>query len=634
MVENKSDSWVFRALVTETLPYEVPVIFSNDKFYRLSSKIIDDPDLAGAIGKLHRKLGRYTIPYQYRIKKDSARTTELSIAHPLWQQEVCRFYAQHEGSLLSYCGKSKFSLRHPIALAALYVEGKNLREKMTSKTGVVESISSDTELNPAHFVSYFTYGRFNLLGRFYSSKEFLRLEKRFRFVRTLDISKCFYHIYTHSIAWQVKDKDFAKNNTEAYSFENSFDKLMQMANYNETNGIVVGPEISRIFAEIILQGVDLNIQRQLERQGLVEGRDYSIRRYVDDFSIFANSEEVLGEIQSVVVARLADVKLYLNDKKIGTYERPFITPLTLARSELGECLQELEGVLAKDGSFEKNELRRLKVLLGSIRSIVARHNIELGSVSGWVMSSLRRLLDRGHYSYLYDGALSNADKWLRFVQALLEVVFHVCSLDLRVRTTYNMCQIIYSAQKVKGRIPGGHFEQLQHIIENELVSLVSQYDFDGVVGDPVEILNVIIAGAHFIGADFVSNSVVSKALLKLSEKPLTYFVYISLNFCYLTDVDRFCAQIDNLNERVRFMLSDAADVFKYSERYLILCDYLSSPAVSNKDKRAVFDMLFGGTISKSTMDSLGRYVGFVDWDGFQVNHTLRRKELRPVYAVS
>ena len=46
-----------------------------------------------------------------------------------------------------------------------------------------------------------------------------------------DVSKCFYNIYTHSVTWAVKDKESAKRNSGESSFENRFDKVMQLANY-------------------------------------------------------------------------------------------------------------------------------------------------------------------------------------------------------------------------------------------------------------------------------------------------------------------------------------------------------------------------------------------------------------------
>ena len=43
------------------------------------------------------------------------------------------------------------------------------------------------------------------------------------------------------------------------SFENKIDSLMRHTNFGETNGIIVGAEFSRIFAEIILQQIDIDL---------------------------------------------------------------------------------------------------------------------------------------------------------------------------------------------------------------------------------------------------------------------------------------------------------------------------------------------------------------------------------------
>src|SRR5690606_23836809 len=127
--------------------------------------------------------------------------------------------------------------------------------------------------------------------KFYDRHDYQRLEQRFKLLWEFDISKCFYYIYTHSITWAIKDKESAKRNRNIENlFENKFDKLMQQANYNETNGIVVGPEISRIFAEILLQQIDVNVINRVSH--LKMGVDYEVRRYVDDIFVFSNDEKV------------------------------------------------------------------------------------------------------------------------------------------------------------------------------------------------------------------------------------------------------------------------------------------------------------------------------------------------------
>nr|WP_175810648.1 antiviral reverse transcriptase Drt3b [Burkholderia cepacia] len=557
--------------------------------------------------------------------------TQLSIMHPLWQIEVCNFYATHEGSLLSYCAKSKFSLRRPVALAAMYVEEALEKSGGTPKSGIADDSVNESSQVTAHFTSYFAYSKYTLLSKFYESSEFIRLEKRFRFMRSLDVSKCFYHIYTHSVSWAVKSKEFAKANINAYSFEGRFDKLMQMSNYNETNGILVGPELSRIFAEIIFQKIDYEIQADLFGRGLVEGRDYSIRRYVDDFSIFSNSVDNLDLIQRVVAGELGEMKLYLNEKKIATFERPFVTPLTLARTELSAILASLDDLLSDDKRTRHAILRNS---LRDARSCVVQHKIEFASVSGWLLSTLTRLILKANAKFREQKSLAAADVWVQSINVILEFAFHLCALDLRVRSTYNICQLISAIHKVKSHVPDDHFEEVQHRLSEELIDLISGFDARDEDGDSVELFNLLICGAHFIGSTFTKNCAVKEVMGRVALGEITYFKFATLTFCYLSDRNFFCNDAMILNGRVIAKLLDGADYKKDTERFLLLTDFLSSPLVENKVKRGVFDKLFGGSISAVTMDELASVVGFSEWNMLSVDHLLRRKELRPVYAMA
>ena len=107
-----------------------------------------------------------------------------------------------------------------------------------------------------------------------------------------DIQSCFDSIYTHSIAWAISGGvDLYKDNFEGIpdkSLGYIWDKIMQEMNYNETNGIVIGPEFSRIFAEVILQHVDQRVEQGLLNKGFILNTDYECYRYVDDYFFFYN----------------------------------------------------------------------------------------------------------------------------------------------------------------------------------------------------------------------------------------------------------------------------------------------------------------------------------------------------------
>lgn len=113
-------------------------------------------------------------------------------------------------------------------------------------------------------MSYFTYPYIKIY-KFYQSNQYIYLEKKFSFLWHADISNCFSNIYTHSISWAITDsKSYSKNNKND-SFFADFDQLMQKMNNNETFGILVGGEFSRIFAEIIFQKMDKELIIQIEK---------------------------------------------------------------------------------------------------------------------------------------------------------------------------------------------------------------------------------------------------------------------------------------------------------------------------------------------------------------------------------
>ncbi|ELK1826504.1 RNA-directed DNA polymerase, partial [Vibrio cholerae] len=165
-------------------------------------------------------------------------------------------------------------------------------------------------------------------------------EKKFHSMLQVDISKCFPSIYTHSIGWAVKSKRLAKAKVKG-SFDGEFDNLMQLTNYRETNGILIGPEISRIFSEVILQKIDLNLVKKMDDNGYKISKDYDFRRYVDDYFIFYRSDEVKNIIVKNLEHCLLDYKMYLNEAKTTIASRPFATNISLAKFALRNTVNEL-----------------------------------------------------------------------------------------------------------------------------------------------------------------------------------------------------------------------------------------------------------------------------------------------------
>jgi len=118
---------------------------------------------------------------------------------------------------------------------------------------------------------------------------------------------------------------------------------MQSVNERETNGIIIGPEFSRIFAEIILQYIDKNVDIELlnNPSSLINKRNYECYRYVDDYFLFYNDEKDKDEIIDCLWKWLKEFKLKINDSKTFILNRPFITPVTKAKIRINNLLNDM-----------------------------------------------------------------------------------------------------------------------------------------------------------------------------------------------------------------------------------------------------------------------------------------------------
>ena len=320
-----------RVLVTETLPYETPVIFSNEGLYQNTLRRRgDSPILRRLLENVVYGSGltdppHSTIPFSYQIRKNSLEYRRLSVIHPMSQWKIREFYRKHEKQILRLCMQSPASIRAPRRIASTFYTKTSWENVHQYKAGEIleEGIDPFSRFSP----SFFAYRGYDRLYKFFDSRDYFELEKSYGFALSLDVSKCFDSIYTHCLSWSVKDKAFTKKHVSISStFAQEFDVLMQHMNHRETNGILIGPEVSRIFAEILFQGIDRRVIARLEQgHHLAFGKHYSFRRYVDDVFIFAKTERDARVIYDCYADVLRVYNLHANVAKAAQMSRPFVT---------------------------------------------------------------------------------------------------------------------------------------------------------------------------------------------------------------------------------------------------------------------------------------------------------------------
>ena len=92
--------------------------------------------------------------------------------------------------------------------------------------------------------------------------------------------RAFYHsIYTHTIPWAIRGKATAKADRFSAHYANRLDRYCRNAQDQQTIGLPVGPDTSRVIGELVASAVD----EELRQKTGVTSHDAS--RYVDDFII-------------------------------------------------------------------------------------------------------------------------------------------------------------------------------------------------------------------------------------------------------------------------------------------------------------------------------------------------------------
>jgi hypothetical protein len=133
-----------------------------------------------------------------------------------------------------------------------------------------------------------------------------------RYVRT-DIARFYPSIYTHSIAWAIAGKSYAKANHKTVAFKNSFankiDAAVRAGQEGQTVGIPIGPDTSRVISELVAVEIEAELQTVLP--------DWTKRsvRYVDDMLIGIEEIESESDVLSKLSAALYDYELELNASK-------------------------------------------------------------------------------------------------------------------------------------------------------------------------------------------------------------------------------------------------------------------------------------------------------------------------------
>lgn len=670
---------VERVVLSDVLPYEVPIVFSNRYFYRFlcdhsikfngdsiswdrgddvlenlvkmvlgiqASKLVKHTvEGSRAVSRIDLDKSDYvhTVPFIFSTTHKQDQLRQLSLMHPKGQLLVVDFYDQFKDLIIYYTGRSEFSLRSPKRIAGCtYIDFRSQIERQDRSDALVEVDGENYE----NLKSFFVYERFSNVFKFYESREHLRSERDFRSLTKFDVSGCFDNIYTHSLAWAIYGKDFAKQNLKTIvgSFAGKFDSLMQKLNHNETNGILIGPEVSRIFAEIILQAVDIEIAGKLLAKGYIHNSDFKIYRYVDDYFVFYNSEEVCHQIKMTLQESLRLYKLSLNKGKEETLARPIITPISIAKKRISDLFDrtlayDISSVVKDGEALPRGEIYIGKSsLITDFKSILATSGVNYGEVLNYSLSVVERKVGSLLDTHKKIENVSSTDKnFSKSIEALLDFVFFIYAVSPKVNTTIKLCRIcqrvlsFYSAEPI-----GLRYGALVSQVIYERCRSVMDHNSDG-KSAKIEVMYLLVLMRQ-LGRNYrIDEKVLAYSFgFELQDgqyqvrSGLNYFSIVTLLF-YIENKSRYALLRIALEKHIleRFSLKQDSLVGD-SEMLHLALDLTACPFVSDDTKIKVLGM-YG--LPANYLLRIQKYSDywFTKWGDFDFSKELDAKVSQEVY---
>lgn len=647
-----------RVILSETSPYDVPLIFSNNFFYdhmtsyessSVSNKIIIEKLFLGDMEK-------YYSPIKYPILKGDNGCRYLTLLHPSSQMQIVEIYKAYSKRIIHHCSIGKFSIRRPTKIASSYSVKSPISENKAFRLEGASTVSDEKKYK--HCTSYFSYHPHTKLHQFFESSDYLNLESKFTQFVSIDISKCFDSIYTHSVTWAVKSKQFSKSTTNDTNFSNILDRSMQRSNYNETNGIVIGNEFSRIFAEIILQAIDKSVEDAASLENLELEKDYVIRRYVDDYFIFTNSDHTANKIIALLEENLRKYKFHLNTSKTKKKTRPLITGITRAKIHTNEAIKEIFEIIfeRREDSYvvSKNVIRSPDAVVRKFLNLVMNSCYEdyeaYIAMCGYVISAILNRLKIVDFQVDKDKR-ENIYNCKNTIFVLLKVAFHLFNMSPNSANSVKISLICYLSVSsfestfpdeaetiklmvsdfVKKFFESGKFSQLR-----DRVQAFAPIEFSNILCVARNLCPDLTLPPNVVKEAFSLEALTSRAENYLSsEESCDYFQIMSALY-YCGNNSEYDLIRKDLIKNITKRLSDVQTISTDARICYLFLDSMSCPYIEIKQKRTWFELFYKTnnlTTDKSEelkiklFKTLTENNWFISWDRLELWNILERKEL-------
>lgn len=672
----------YRAVISEVLPYERPVFFTNRFFARflkyygvkvendvlVATRNTDEPGLTEFLTLLGGKANDQRPCFQYSITKDGRKEGRcLSVIHPFHQVKMLEFYDKYKTLLIDFCQRSNFSIRYPYKVADYQKKSKGYYKIMSD-----DALPVDTSESLKHFFSYKHYKNINF---FYDDYRFLRAEKKFAKMVKMDLKSCFESISPDKLSLAMFGHEMEDcKGSMAYDF-----CQLQRNFQNLNSGIIIGPEFSRIYAEIVLQRIDVDVEKILKEKGLSLKEDYLFYRYVDDGFLFFNNKQAEEQFIYTYWNVLAKYGLRINKKKVLEFnDRPFVQDIGVVKNQLLHLVDvKFENRLQTFKGFSKMQNKWVdtptkidsKTFIGEVRNILRFNGscdgkcaIKYKDITSYLLGIIQKRLIKlltdfnvlyGQYKKAeYEGYINKEGmqikeryerEFLDFCINIVEILFYFLECDLRMSISVKIVSIINKLQLfLRGRyqieeytksnkFPITYVQRLDAKISDEIAAVFR--NVSPKASNLMEVLNLLEV-EKVMSLQYQIEPKVLNDFLKKCES-----LQQSLNFFIVFEILHFIKDADGYSE-LKPILYDWVDKqinslhntnISSTEAVLTFLEVMCCPWFNQYKKYEYANLLFGRSSEKIYQFAKKKKELFVKWDGYKLDEAIQQINSEEVY---
>lgn len=238
------------------------------------------------------------------------------------------------------------------------------------------------------------------------------LNARFETLAEADINGFYHSVYTHTIAWAIHGKAYAKKHPRDYTlYGNVIDLLVRNGQGGQTIGIPVGPDTSRLIGEVVGSAIDRSIQKTLKLNWKAKtSAERRAMRFVDDYTVGCSSGVEADKVIATIREAVNSFELELNNLKTrAKASSPFMV------SGWREHLREF---LPTKAPFDPGTLNRYFYNT----HLVARDNTDVDVVKYAIKAATRVFLETDSWTLTEEYLLSAYRQSATVLPRLVEIL--------------------------------------------------------------------------------------------------------------------------------------------------------------------------------------------------------------------